>query len=125
MKRTSDMGRQNSECRMQNKIPATNFRILHSEFCALHSNLSSAHKPTIHHLSAAPVVEAELLPPGIDDHRDLPGLGEEVFVNEQVVARQEDPEARVRVLPADERVLQEGGFALAGQPLPGVVRERE
>jgi len=57
--------------------------------------------------------EPEFLFPRIDDQGHLPRLGEEVLVDEQVVARQENAEAGVRVLPADQRFGGKAAFSLA------------
>ena len=47
---------------------------------------------------------------GIDDHGDLPGLGEEVPVDEHVVGRQEDAELGMRVLPTEDQLRPVYGF---------------
>ena len=76
-----------------------------------------------------PAVPPPEEPPGLADRvdhvGDLERLGEEVPVDEQVVARQEDAEIGVGVIPADDVEVGVQLVALAGDLLPRVVRISE
>ena len=73
----------------------------------------------------ATLEEAAGLADRIDDVGHLQRLREEVLVDEQVVAREEDPEVGVRVVPAHDVEVGMETVALAADLLPGVVGVRE
>src|SRR5262245_49289244 len=108
-----------AECGVRNQDSSCG----HSAFRIPHSALQVfyTYESTILHLTTAPVKKAKLLPPGIDDERGLPGLGKEIALDEQVVARQEYTHPRMRVLPADDFFAHKVGFDLAPQGRPTFV----
>ncbi len=69
--------------------------------------------------------EAKLLPAGVDDQGDLPGMGEKVAVDEQVISGQKNAEAGMRVLPAEDFGAGKLRLGLAMQIGPGFVGECE
>ena len=72
-----------------------------------------------------PLEEAELVRLRVDDQGDLPRLLEVVLVNEEVVAREENAEARVRVVPADDVVVRVFLLDFLPRGRPRFVREGE
>ena len=75
--------------------------------------------------AVAPLEEAARLVDRVDHVGHLERLGEEMLVDEQVVVRQEDPEAGMGVIPADDVAIGELPVALAGDLFPGIVGVRE
>ena len=63
--------------------------------------------------------------PNIDHQGHLPRLAKEVLLDEQVVGRQKDAQARMRVLPAEQRFGRKIRLDLARQAGPRIVVERQ
>ena len=75
-------------------------------------------------LAAPPDEGAFGFPDRVDDMSDLAGAGEKMLVDEPIAVRQENPEVRMRVIPADDRELGKLGVHLGVDLRPGLVGER-
>ena len=69
--------------------------------------------------------EPELLSLWVNDHGDLPRLAKEVSMEKHIVRRQEDPHARMCVLPADNDFAGKPLLDVAAQMGPSTVRKRQ
>ena len=65
----------------------------------------NTHETTVNNVRATPLKESELLQYGVNDHGNLPRFLEEVAMDEQVIARQENSKLRVRMLPTHDQVV--------------------
>src|SRR5262245_43197643 len=77
------------------------------------------------HLPPLPLEEAQRVRAGIHDERHLVRQVEEMRLDEEIHARQENPVPGERVLPSHEGPVREPLLTLPGDRAPGAVRELE
>ncbi len=99
----------------------------------VHDRIPGATRDELVELERRTRVEFSVLPSeesaavflGLDDERRCPRVGEPLFVDRDVVCREEDVHPGMRVVPADDELAQKLPRDLFRQMRPGIQRESE